>query len=197
MSGINPLPIVGSTAASFLGNIISSAAVDVVGVFTSDLVQVFRSGRPLKAQVKETNKIMQHPVETGATITDHVITEPVQIELSLIFASENYKSAYEQVKQLSLNRTLLTVQTRATVYKNMIIAEMPHQEDAELYDALTMALKLQEVIFANTIIQGIIPRDPTNSATQNRGNVQTTPATPSQTGSVGAGIVDYVTGKFQ
>lgn len=174
----NPLNL-SVTNAIANGFSVSSLISDVVGVFTPDFRQVFSTARPIKAQITETNKVMQHPVETGATITDHVVTEPVAIELSLIFSTFFYKAAYEEIKQLSIKRTLLTVQTRVAAYTNMIISGMPHQEDAEMYDTITMGLKLQEVLFATPQF-GVVPRNASNTGTQARGGVQTTEATPRQ-----------------
>lgn len=171
---------------------INSLVQDVVGVFTSDFRQVFKDARPIKATIKEANKVMEHPLETGASTADHVITLLVNIELSLIFKPGVFKSAYDEVKQLSKNRTTLTVQTRTDVYKNMIIENMPHTEDAEMMDTISMALTLTEF---QLVTAQYGPALPANRNTQARGNVQTTEATEKQGGSVLGQGGRYLQGK--
>ena len=159
--------------------ILGSTVVDTVGVFTQDFTQVFPLARPIKATVKETAKVMDHPLETGATITDHRIINPVEIELSMIVPSIAYQGIYDTIKQYFLNSTLLVVQTKSGVYTNQIIASLPHEENPETFSVLTMALTLKQVIFANTqSVQGV--QSPRNTNTVDRGAQQAAPATPAQ-----------------
>jgi hypothetical protein len=161
-----------------LQSLISSAAQDVIAVYDqATFRQVFQNARPLKVTVKPTSQIMDQPVETGSVITDQTIILPIEIELSLIIVSLFYRSEYQVLKQLRLNRTFLTVQTRADVFKNMIIADLPHEESPENYDSLTIALKLREIQIFTAISVPWTPKNPTYGSTVNRGNVQTMPIT--------------------
>lgn len=154
--------------------------VDAVGVFTSDnFTQVFPEARPLKVRIKEEAKLMEHPVETGAVITDHEIFLPIELELSLIIQAVNYKDVYQTIKQFYLKGTLLAVQTKADLYTNQIIAGLPHEEDPETFDTLVIALKMKEVQFVTPQF-GIVPRNKTSMPTVDRGNQQTTAATTDQ-----------------
>lgn len=161
-----------------------NTAVDIIGVYTSDFVQVFPRARPLKAVVKEDSKVMEHPVENGATITDHRIILPVEIELSLILQAADYRDTYYQIKHLFLDATLLIVQTKTDSYVNQLISSLPHEEDPALYDAIAVSLKLKQVLFANTI-STFVPRSNSNKSTTDRGNIQPATASPSQTSYVG------------
>jgi hypothetical protein len=160
--------------------LLGTYAVDTIGVFTQDFTQVFPLARPIKAIVKETAKVMEHPLETGATITDHRIINPVEIELSMVIPSIAYLGVYETIKQYYLNATLLTVQTKSGVYPNQIIASLPHEENPETFSVLTMALTLKQVLFANTqSVQGV--KSPAATNTVDRGSQQASPATTAQT----------------
>jgi hypothetical protein len=77
---------------------------DLVGIFTQDFNQVFIRARPIKASVKEGAKSMEHPLETGATTTDHRIILPVEIELSMIMQAVDYRDTYEDIKQAFFKR---------------------------------------------------------------------------------------------
>jgi hypothetical protein len=161
---------------AILGSILSTAAVDVVGVYTPEFRQVFPRARPIKAVVKEEAQVMEHPLETGATITDHRIILPVEIELSVILQAIDYRNTYQIIKQLFLNGDLLTVQTKTGIYENQLIAAMPHEEDPEMFDAITIALKLKEAQFVTPQFD-IVPRNPTKKSTVDRGTQQPKTAT--------------------
>jgi hypothetical protein len=167
----NPLNIINTLLPSF--------AIDSVAIFTQDYIQLFRDARAIKAVVKEQAKVMEHPVENGSVISDHRVILPVEIELSLILASENYQSVYKAIRQYYFNATLLVVQTRSGIYENQLISALPHEEDPTIYDALTIALSLKQVQFV-TAQFGIVPKYPSNTTTVNRGVQQGTPASTSQ-----------------
>ena len=162
-------------AINFLSPLLSA---DVVGVYTQDYLQVFPSARPLKASIRNISKVMEHPVETGETIVDHQIFLPIEIELPLIIQSFFYREVYQQIKQLYLNNTLLTVQTFADTYTNQLIQELPHEESPDFYNTLIITLRTKEVQFAQALVTETIskPKDKNNSPTKDIGNQQ--PQTP-------------------
>lgn len=164
--------------------IFPSTAADTVGVFTQDFKQVFPLARPIKAVVKEEAKLMEHPLETGATTTDHRIIRPVEIEISLIIDSQAYLGIYEQIKQLYRNATLLVVQTKSGVYANQLIAALPHEENPDTFDVLTMAISFKEVQFASTksVAANNVKtvKNARNSDTVDRGTQQASAATAPQ-----------------
>lgn len=167
--------------ATIIDAVLAGFAVDYVAVFDSDYNQVFKQARAIKAVVKEQAKLMSHPVESGAIITDHRVVLPVEIELSLILQAPDYQDVYKIIRQYYLNGTLLLVQTRSGIYENQLIASMPHQEEPDQYDIFTLALSLKEVQLV-TAQYAVIPKDPTNASTVKRGTQQgTTPAATKQT----------------
>lgn len=165
---------------NFTSTLLPSFAVDYVAIFDQDYNQLFREARAIKAVVKEQSKVMEHPVESGAIITDHRIIMPVEIDLSLILASEDYQSVYKAIRQYYLNATLLIVQTRAGIYENQLISALPHEEDPTMFDALTLALSLKQVFFV-TAQFGVVPKSPSNTTTVNRGVQQGTPVNDQST----------------
>lgn len=166
---------------------------DQVAIFDQNFRQIFSTARPLKAVVKEQAKLMEHPIETGATIVDHRIILPVEIELSLVLesyfgVSVEYQQVYNAIREAYLNSVLLTVQTRSGVYTNQLIQSLPHEEDPTQYDVLTLALSLKQVIFV-TAQYATTPKNPSNSNTTNRGMQLPMPASPMQT-SIGGDVFD-------
>lgn len=163
-----------STAAAVLNVITSllpSFAIDTVAVFTQDYTQVFRDARSIKAVVKETSKVMEHPIENGAIITDHRIILPVEIDLNLILKPETYRDVYNEIRDLYLRGTLLIVQTRSGTYENQLINSMPHEEDPTMYDTITIALSLKQVQMVTAQFTKT-PANPKNTSTVSRGMQQ-------------------------
>ena len=164
-------------------------SVDVVAVLDSDLNQLFQLARPIKAVVVEDSKAMEHPVEDGSTITDHRVILPVEIELSFILASEEYRDVYQQIRELFYRADLLTVQTRTGSYPNMLITKMPHEETTDLADGTTLAMTLRETIIVEAQFSDAKVRRAPDSKTVPRGEQQPkTSAQESRKGSILSGI---------
>lgn len=167
------MSVTASNLINILSTVIPQFNVDTVAVFTQDYTQIFRDARPIKAVIKESSKLMEHPIENGAIITDHRIVLPVEIQLSMILTPSTYRQTYEQIKQYYLEGTLLVIQSRSGIYLNQLIQEMPHEEDPTIYDTITLALNLKQVQMV-TAQYTTTPRTPKNSNTVDRGAQQTT-----------------------
>lgn len=166
---------------SVFTTLLPSFAFDTVAVFDQSFQQVFPQARSIKAVVKEESKVMEHPLETGGTITDHRVVLPVSIELSLIVQSKSgLQEVYRAIKQYYLNATLLTVQTRSSIYENQMIASMPHEENPDQYDVLAIAVTLKQIQFATTQYT-VVPKNPKNSSTVDRGTQAGTALSPTNT----------------
>lgn len=155
----------------------ASASQDVVAVFNADLVQVFTKARAIKANVDRASKAMEHPLETGATITDHRIILPINIELSLLLVSADYQAVYQQVRDLFKAGTLLTVQTRADSFPSMLIEKMPHDESPDMYDGIALALTLKQAQFVSPQFSTFKVAQPKDSNTVPRGQQEGTTST--------------------
>jgi hypothetical protein len=125
---------------------LAGSNVDIVGIY-NDTSQVYVQARPLKASVRETSKVMEHPVETGVVLSDHHIINPVEIDLPLVVPALYYGSVYQQIKADFLAATKLSVKTPVNVYGSMIIADMPHEESPEHFSVIIIGLRLKQVLF--------------------------------------------------
>lgn len=161
--------------ANIIRTLIPFFAADRVGIYDQSYTQLFRQARPIKVTVKETAKVMEHPIETGATITDHRVIEPVEIEMSLVIATEDFQDVYRSIRQYFLNGTLLVIQTKSGTYDNQLIAAMPHEEDNTMYDGITLAISFKQALFVTPQYR-VNPRSPRHSTRVNRGTQQGTPS---------------------
>jgi len=164
------------SAANTLVDLLNNfSAVDVVGIF-SGTSQVFINARPLRAEIRETSKVMVHPVETGVTVADNHIINPIEINISFMIQSQDYSAIYTQIKQSFLAATSFTIQTRTANYANMIIENMPHSETPEVYNAIVMAINFKEVLIIPPVSvsttaapANFSPTSPANSNTVSAG----------------------------
>lgn len=157
-------------------------AQDVVAVLDSSFAQVFPNARALKVAISRASKAMEHPLETGATITDHRIILPIMADLSVIIASSDFRAVYQQIGELFRRGELLTVQTRVESFPSMIIEKMPHEESAEMFDGVAVALTLKEAKFVTPQFSTLPPSKvarPKDSDTVKRGQQQPTESTRS------------------
>ena len=159
---------------NIINTLLPSSATDQVAIFDQNYNQLFQQAKSIKVVVKENSKLMEHPIETGSIITDHRIILPTEIDMSLILASSDYSDVYKSIKQYYLNATKLIIQTRSSIYDNQLIESLPHEEDPNMYDALTIALSLKQVVYVS-VQYAPAPKYPSNTTTQDRGIQQTNP----------------------
>lgn len=169
-----------SAAQSFIFS--SKRSVDVVAITGAGFVPLFTAARPLAADVFEYADLMEHPLETGAVIADHIVFRPMEIELPLICPGDlAYRATYAALRATFKAGTLLTVRTRTGSYPNMVITDLPHEEKAEQFDAIAIRLRLREAHFV-TPKSGLASsqvKNPAQASTVNRGSQQTSAATGS------------------
>jgi hypothetical protein len=156
---------------------------------------VFPQARIMEVEVRPVANTMKSPLETGATITDHIVFMPVEIELSLILQSEDYKDTYKEIIHYYSTATLLIVQCKAGIFTNQLIQAPPHKEDSDHYDAIVLSLRLTQVLIAQTVTTTqinapnvpntprtaptqIVPASPKNSTTVQRGTQNALPVPP-------------------
>lgn len=145
---------------------------ELIGIFDQNFRQLLTEATPMAVAVKEDAKLPEHPLENGSVINDHKIFNPIEIEIPMFMGAGQYKSLYAIVRQLYFSAALLTVQTKTATYPRMTIAALPHEEKADMVDAIIMSLRFKEIRFAPAQY-GVLPPSsvlqPADSSTQDRG----------------------------
>jgi len=194
-----------SVLTDVAGEIINRFSTDVVAIYNQSGEQVFADGVPMRASVSQRAKAFTHPLETSVEITDHRVI--LQTEISLIlflknqsaffgFSQKRLRDVYAQISQSFRNADLLSVQTRAGRFDNLIIQALPHDENPEMFEAIDVELKLLETQFVSLVIVNLTVEDvtdPYQSSTSNLG-VQS-PQTPQS--SIAARAFDSISGYLQ
>lgn len=152
-------------------------AQDVVGIFDSNFRQLVQAARPMRASVSPSARLMTHPKEDGALIADHRVFDPLEIEIAAVLTPEEYRAAYQQLRDVFYGTETVTVQTRTAAYDNMVMVALPHEETTEMANTIPVFLRFQEVLIIKAQFQAL-PRRAVRSADDtsaaNRGEQSTT-----------------------
>jgi len=131
--------------------------------------------------------ITEHPVEQGATISDHAFKRPAQLRLhvgwSAAYVGGDVAQIYSDVLTLQAQRRPFTVYTGKRLYSNMLVAELRTETNSRTAFAFLADIELHEVILVNTqVVAGNVATQSSqlampqkNLPTQNSGSVQTLP----------------------
>jgi hypothetical protein len=123
----------------------------------------------------------QHPVETGANITDHAYNNPIQFTFEIgvtdtvtapAFNGQSSRSinAHNLLVELMRKREFVSINTKYGKFDNNLIINISTNDTAETQYASVMTVTLVQIIVANAStyrVSGI----PQSTDTTNRGNV--------------------------
>jgi Dit-like tail protein len=115
-------------------------------------------------------EITNHPVEQGASITDHAFKLPSQLTLRYGWSSspspqpglkglipsvlpvqaQSIYDIYNKLLTMQVNRELLTVYTGKRAYRNMLIQRIEQDTDQNSENSLPLTIALQELLLVST-----------------------------------------------
>lgn len=104
--------------------------------------------------------ITQHPVEKGATITDHAFKRPSEVEMFCGFSNstvgyEGYtRDVYQRLLALQNTRRPFTAYTGKRAYRNMLIRGLSVETGPSSENTLMVVVGLQEIILVSTQTTG-------------------------------------------
>ena len=129
---------------------------------------------------------MNHPVESGAIISDFMVELPIELDVSIICDGVDYVATYQEIKAAYLSKEAHIVVAKADTYSNMVIQAIPHEETPDMYDVLVVGIKMREVILVDTQYQALTATNvanPNDQSTVNSGEISSNPttSTPAET----------------
>jgi len=167
----------------------SSKALDVVMITGEGFVPLFPLARPLTASVYETSELMEHPLEAGSVIADHIVNTPIEINLPMVVVGDDaYRSTYQAIRAVYKAGMILTVVTKTGSYPSMCLMEMPHEENPDHDNAILIDLRFREARFVQPQSGALTSKqtkDAKQTSTAPRG-AQLTKAANASTGSKAA-----------
>lgn len=125
----------------------------------------------LRADHNTSLRITEHPVQTGAALTDHSFQIPARLTLEIgmsdvmdSFLQGQYTpgagksvSAYQTFLALQSARTPLTVVTRLNTYTNMLIRNIDTPDTNKTYYGLRATISLKQILMAYVATQAAVP----------------------------------------
>ena len=161
---------------------------DVVAIFeqseNGDDVQILQGANLMQASVSEDITFYKHPLENGRALVDHRIIQPVTIELRVILTTRasvlgglisgdldfetTAQDIYNQLRELFVSGTVLSIQTRMNTYPNQIFQSIPHEETSEVFDGAIFSISSSEIQFETANVS-FAPAENKNSDTLDRG----------------------------
>lgn len=88
-------------------------------------------------------KIFEHPLETGAVITDHVIKDPNEA-LIQAYIAEDDADTLKELEYLYINAIPLKLRVENTVIERAIIKDKPFKLDAAHFDKTAYSITFRE-----------------------------------------------------
>jgi hypothetical protein len=136
-------------------------------------------------------KITEHPVQTGAAISDHAFLQPRELTMEVGMSnvatsfvpgqfSGGYSrsvQAYKVLKDLQSLRVPIQLHTRLGLYQNMLIEVLSAPDDYTTLEGLRCTISFKEILVAQVKTVKISAR-PLVTDNSNRGNTE--PLTPDQ-----------------
>lgn len=128
-------------------------------------------------------EITQHPVQQGATITDHAYLKPATVSIKIMFnaADAPLAETYAKLRQLQASREPFDVVTGKRAYKNMLFKSLGQTNDAQTENVLSISAELQEIFIVQVETTTVPPRKQQSNpgktgATENAGQKSAQPA---------------------
>lgn len=141
-------------------------------------------------KVEHTTRVRatEHPIQTGANVTDHAYMEPAHVVMDIgmsdamdsvvsgQFSSGETKSigAYKKLLELQKKRETVKLVTRLNSYDNMLIETVHAPDDAKTYYGLRCTVFFREIMIA-TVDETKVSTQPQVSQETNQGTIQATP----------------------
>jgi len=160
---------------------------ELIGIFNNDnFEQLFNNASIMSVSVEDSSQVMSHPLEDGSKTSDHQVFDLIRIQIPIILSSTDFVSVYQSIDKGYKNSTLYTIQTKVSVYKNMIIDSKPHQETVESGIRLALSFTQFDTKKANVSIN---PKYASDSNTSNRGVQNGTSVSDEKRTSILGGLV--------
>jgi hypothetical protein len=96
------------------------------------------------------SRTTDHPVETGSQITDHIITDPVSVQIEGFFSDAAFRidgqddfdlgpgrsaAIIAELEAIRNGREIFQLETRDSIYDNMVLTDFRVPRDSETGDA--------------------------------------------------------------
>lgn len=140
-----------TTFTNFILHIKQKADVKNIVVYNQkDNKEVFTTAQYIDGSVTDDLKMMEHPLENGAMIVDHIVDDPKQSTIKMLIDDDDTE-ALNEILELYRERTPLIIKIKNELYNNLCISSKTIRAEVEYYDKSVYELSFKEVIEAQTV----------------------------------------------
>ena len=111
--------------------------------------QIFGNVQYIDASVTDDKKMMEHPIEDGSMIIDHIVNDPKQVSMQLLISDDDYSSLNELLDYYYTSSPVV-IKVKNEVFTDLVMSSKPLKVDTNYYDKTTYDLTFKEVQVAVT-----------------------------------------------
>lgn len=140
--------------------------------------QVLNGLQIANANVEDSLKLFEHPLETGAVITDHMVIEPQQVSTEAYISNDD-ANTLKQLEYFHLNGIPLKMRVNNKVIPRVVLKDKPFALSAEIFDKTKYSISFREEEEVEPVYVAMPPRKvrtKSNASRVNSGVKQAQPA---------------------
>ena len=124
------------------------------------IVGPFQATVTIEEMASDELEITSHPVQQGASITDHAYLKPALLQISCVYADTPamLSEIYRKLLKLQSDRIPMKVITGKRTYRNMLMRSLSQLTDSQTENALQIRFELLEVFLTAVEVVTLPPR---------------------------------------
>lgn len=150
-----------------------------VAILDESFNPVFTGASIMDASISDTSMQQTQPVESGDEKTEYTVFNPVEVDIRLSVAGDDYVQTYREIESAYRSQEKLFFQSRVKVYGDMYLSTIPHEESSKNADGFIMSISLKEAMRPITQVK-YAPASSSDATTVNRGSQRGSEATAAQ-----------------
>ena len=135
--------------------------------------EILSNASIVSCSVNDSSKLMEHPVESGAVISDYKVFNPITATLVVALTESGYATEFSEIYSSYKNCEYITLQTKTNVYSNLQIVSLPHEATFKTVSRPTITINLKEALVVEAAFTEVSTlKNPANTNTKDIGHVQ-------------------------
>jgi len=126
------------------------------------------------------SEVSDHPIEDGASVTDHVSLRPISVPMNGVVAGEGAADKIATLRRWRNEKHRLRYVGR-NIFKNYVVSEFNSEHDAGVGDGFRFRLELQQVRIVKPAVVELVNPDPVTEGPEIEESPAGTQATATQT----------------
>lgn len=109
-----------------------------------------RSTVIMSCNIDRPSRLCKHPVESGVTVSDHKIIDPVKCTITIAMPAYYQDIVIKELAEYYKKSTPLSVHDVSGIYNNMVVTNYPNTTDKKTADRLVFNVELEQIIVVDS-----------------------------------------------